>query len=49
MAQRSLKSGALIHYSWESLISMLATWVNGWSMSSIIGVKVLDPKFWSPG
>ena len=49
MAQRSLKPGALSYYGWEPLTSMLATWVNRWSMSSIVGAKVLDPKLWSPG
>ena len=49
MAQKSLKSSALSHYGWEPPTSMLATWVNRWSMSSIVGAKVLDPKLWSLG
>ena len=49
MTQKSLKLGALSHYGWEPPTSMLATWVNRWSMGSIVGAKVLDPKFWSPG
>ena len=28
---------------------MLVTWVDRWSMSSIIGAKVLDPNLRSPG
>ena len=49
MTQKSLKSGALSHYGWEPLTSMLATWVNRWSMSLIVGVNVLDPNLRSPG
>ena len=49
MAQRSLKPSALSHYGWEPPTSMLATWVNRWSMSLIVGAKVLDPKLWSLG
>ena len=49
MGQRSLKPSALSHFGWESSISILATWVDRWSMSSIIGAKVLDLNLWSPG
>ena len=49
MTQKSLKLGALSHYGWEPPTSMLATWVNRWSMSSIVGANVLDPKLWSLG
>ena len=44
MAQKSLKPSALSHYDREPPISMLATWVNRWSMGSIVGAKVLDPN-----
>ena len=49
MAQKSFKPGALSHYGWEPPTSMLTTLVNRWSMSSIVGANVLDPKLWSPG
>ena len=49
MAQRSLKPGALSHFGWEPPTSMLVTWVDRWSMSSIVGAKVLDPNLRSPG
>ena len=44
MAQRSLKANALSHFGWEPPTSMLVTWVDRWSMSSIVGTKVLDPN-----
>ena len=49
ITQRSLKLDALRHFGWESLTSMLATWVDGWSMSSIVGAKVLNPNLRSLG
>ena len=49
MTQKSLKFGALSYYGWEPPTSMLAKWVNRWSMNSIVGTKVLDPKLWSLG
>ena len=49
MAQRSLKPDALSHFGWKPSTSMLATWVDGWSMSSIVGAKVLDPNLRSLG
>ena len=42
-AQGSLKPNVLSHFSWEPSTSMFTIWVEGWSLSSIIGFKVLDP------
>ena len=49
MAQRSLKLDALSHFGWEPPTSMLVTWVDRSSMSSIVSAKVLDPNLRSPG
>ena len=48
IAQRSLMPNALSHFGWEPPTSMLATWVDRWSMSSIVSAKVLDPNLRSP-
>ena len=42
------EASALSHFGWE-LTSMLVTWVDRWSMSSIVGTKVLDPNLRSLG
>ena len=49
MALRSLKPGALSQFGWEPPTSMLDTWVDGWSISLIVGAKALDPTLWVRG